>query len=383
MRTFTVMPPTKTPHAYLFDCKIKAKGLYRCGVRTETFDIPHDPLWDTLYPLMFLTRSGGPHWKYRPEPLCIKFTYPVVQALVDMYLERSAKQGMPLTVDAPGTTMPGDTPSVWQNIVGFGGGKESSLVCGMARELGYSPRMLMGSPKPANPGKVWTWPDISFAIPCNKGVTDRIVIQIMSGNLVFHGAALEDGWRTNPWTQYYAIGTQEGWDQLNDVFTALGVDRKVVVPLQGIPGAQIPRILCNRYPDVADLRMSVNRVNDRSEKNLHVFLCEVISNVPWDAHIKPDQILEQTRKFLAKCPDVDTNDGRMVTRIMMRAMLYEARDHEHLTEVRHLIKDEWKRRHIHLGHYYRKMPEDFEQIYREYLEASPDGTDCPYGIWLE
>jgi len=199
---------------------------------------------------------------------------------------------------------------------------------------------------------------------------------------VYHGAGFGDTWRSTPWTRYYDIGTQEGWDQLNDMFEAIGVNRKVIVPLQAVPFAQVPGILCSRYPDVAAKRKSVDDDRGRSEKNLHVALCELTGGVPYQDHCSQEMLLDLIRRFAPRCRDYGKRSARMLVRQEICAMLYANRDHKDLAPVRNLVDDCWAREFIHYGHFYKVVPPDFEAILRQYLPAAPDGTKCPGGVWI-
>ena len=382
MIRITVHPPRKTPHEYLFLYEIEGGGAGTFGITTETFEIPHDPLWDTLYPLMWLTRNGGPVFGEHDE-VRITLAYPVLWHVIGVMEDRAKRQGINTKVYSPTVTETAGCPSFWPNVVGFGGGKESSLICGMARELGLSPQMMMGTMDAGRQSLRWPWEDISFFKPVNKGVTDRLILQMMCGNTVYHGAGLGDTWRSDPWTQYYDIGSQEGWNQFNDMFARLGVNRRVIVPLQCVPFAQVPRILCERYPDIAVRRRSTDRRGKFSEKNLHVTLCEMVGDVPYDMHCTPAILCQLVESFVARGDDFGFRNSRRLVHLEIRAMLWHLRDSPELAPVRHLITDvDWCRSWPWMGHYYHQTPTEFEEIIREYLPSAPDGTACDGGVWL-
>lgn len=378
--TFTVEPPIKTKTEYIFSFYSANKKVRNFGFRTDEFEIPHGSVWDTLYPLIYLTRNGGPvYLKY--DEVKVVFQYPVVKEFVELMKRRCKSQGVRLEVEAPAEIEATAEAPVWNTVVGFGGGKESSLNCGITKELGYSPTMLMGSPKPPTPRKRWDWDDVVFFIPINKGIVDRLIVQMMCGGTLYHGSSLDDTWHTIPWQQYYDIGTAESLTALNDTFTKTGIDRKVIAPLRCLPCAQIPKILCDRYPEVGAKRESVNK-SARNEKNMHVSLCEMMGDVSILEHCSPELLVILAREFIPKCNDYGQRNGRMVARLGMCSMLYHLRDHEYLKPIRSLIPDSWDRRFIHYGHFYKNVPKEFEEIFREYLEESPDGTNEDGGIWL-
>ncbi len=382
MIRFFVNTPEKSKNSYYFTYYSKVGKNRRFGFHIEE-DIPHGSVWDTLYPLMFITRNGGPVFNKRDE-VEISFKYPVVSAVVDVMVERCRLQGVQLEVTAPSEIEATAEPPLWDCVVSFGGGKESSLNCGVARELGYSPIMLMGTPEPSVPAKRWTWPDMRFFTPCNKGVSDRLIVQLMCGATVYHGSCLDDSMRSEPWHQYYDIGSQEGWSQINSMFERLGIERKVITPLECLPCAQVPRILCSRYPDVASKRRSVDNYSG-SEKKMHVSLCEMTGSISPLDHCSPGALATLVKGFVKKyvAEDYGKRDARLLARDGMCAMLYHLRDHEYLSPVRGLIRDEWERRFIHLGHFYKNVPKQFEEIFRKYLEESPDGSGLEGGVWME
>ena len=381
MLSIHIPEPLRGPKEYVFSCVTSAVNPYRFGVRLPDFEIPHDVLWDTVYPMFILSMLGGPLMG-KHEQASVVFQYPIIPEVVQCLVDRAEKQGIALSVEADNTTEPGDVPALWDNVVGFGGGKESSLMCGLTRELGYSPRMLMGSPQAKKPRCRWPWPDVSFFQPQNRGIIDRLVIQLMCGRTVYHGAGFGDTRLSVPWTQYYAIGTQEGWDQLNDVFVSLGVDRRVLVPLQCVPFAQMPGILCKRYPEVAAPRSSVDKKRP-CEKNMHVSLCEMMNDVPFEDHCSREDLITLIRKFIPVCEDYGWRDGRMLVRLEICAMLYALRNHEVLAPVQDEIDSSWKRDFIYKGHFYKACPPEFKEILRQYLPEAPDGTDCPGGVWIQ
>jgi hypothetical protein len=379
---FTIQIPVKTKREYIFSFYSRKVLIRNFGFKTTNFDIPHGSIWDTLYPMMFITRNGGPVFNKLDEATLV-FEYPVVKEVVDLMIDRCKMQGINLTVDAPSEIMATAQEPLWDCVVGFGGGKESSLNCGITRELGYSPMMMMGSRRQSVPKRRWNWDDIVFTNPINKGISDRLVAQLMCGRVLYHGSCLDDSMKTNPWHQYYDIGCQESWNTMNDMFKSVGVDRSVYTPLECLPCAQIPKILCTRYPDVAEKRKSVDDFSF-GEKNMHVSLCEMTGGIDPAFHCKPDMLVDLVNRFIDKynSEDYGKRDARLLARDGMCAMLYYLRDHKYLKPVKDRIKDEWEREFIHKGHFYKDVPKEFESIIREYIEESPDGTNCEGGIWV-
>lgn len=381
---FTIIKPHKSKHEYRFSfyAKEKKTKLRHFGFKAD-FEIPHGSIWDTLYPLMWLTRNGGPVFN-KISYVTLRFEYPIVAEVVKVMKARCKMQGIRLNVESPGVIEAAAEKPVFDCVVGFGGGKESSLNCGIARELGYSPRMMMGSRVPATPAKRWDWDDMVFTIPINKGVSDRLLPQLMCGKILYHGSCLDDTMKTSPWHQYYDIGCQESWDTMNAMFKSLGIERTVYTPLECLPCAQIPNILCKRYPEVAKKRLSV-QAHHAGEKNMHVSLCEMMGGIDPTNHCRPDLLVELVGQFINKynSENYGKRDARLLARDGMCAMLYHLREHEYLKSIRYKIKSAWKREFIHKGHFYKSVPKEWEGIIREYVEESPDGTDCEGGIWMD
>jgi hypothetical protein len=383
MIDFKIDPPTKKPTEYLFSYRrYSQRGkLAKFGFRMNRVDLPHGTVWDTLYPLLYLTRNGGPVFN-KHDQVGILFDYPVVDEVVETMKQRCRSQGIELQVSAPDSVEPTFGAPVWDHVVGFGGGKESSLICGMARELGYSPMMLMGSPRPSTPAKRWTWDDIRFFRPLNKGVSDRLVVQLMCGANLYHGSCLDDSMRTTPWHQYFDIGSQEGWNQMNAMFDRLGMGRRVYTPLEPVPCAMVSTVLCERYPEVARLRKSVD-LQSKGEKNMHVSLCEMMGGIDPSDHCSPELLRQLVGRFMEKYEkgNYGKRDARKLAMWGMLAMLHHLRGHEILSGFE--IPDSWKREFIHYGHFYKDTPDGFGHILAEHLEpapASPD--DWEGGVWV-
>lgn len=74
-----VAPPQKTTTSYRFEINIRdnegnEKNL-TLGIHSTNFDIPHHEFWDTFYPLMFITRNGGPVFGSDHLYVNVKFDY--------------------------------------------------------------------------------------------------------------------------------------------------------------------------------------------------------------------------------------------------------------------------------------------------------------------
>ena len=49
----------------------------RFGFQTHGWRLAHHPVWDAIYPLMFLTRNGGPLFGTKHPQARIRVAYPI------------------------------------------------------------------------------------------------------------------------------------------------------------------------------------------------------------------------------------------------------------------------------------------------------------------
>ena len=123
MLVIDVSAPLRTDDRYAFECRVRrhrplrrrilrarsrtASGaghvpsVVRFGFQTHGWRLEHHPAWDAIYPLMFLTRKGGPLFATRHRQARIRLAFPVPSAVRDFYVRRAHDLGLEVTIDAP------------------------------------------------------------------------------------------------------------------------------------------------------------------------------------------------------------------------------------------------------------------------------------------
>ena len=193
-----VLPPYKTSTRYEFQYVIKQtisfrrafrvlsgravqgktraetfKGrLFRFGFTSDNFEIPHHKIWDSIYPLMFLTRNGGPLFGKHTEAT-IEFKYPIHSLVRDFYIKRAFNFGISITIKCKTYNSPADIPTKG-HILSLGGGKDSRLLLGMLREQNKQPLVVASGAENAMgiEGALTT-------TPINNALVNRIMPALM------------------------------------------------------------------------------------------------------------------------------------------------------------------------------------------------------------
>jgi hypothetical protein len=149
-----VATPLRADDRYAFECRIRrhrpwhrrilrprsggrslprgVPDVLRFGFRTHGWRLEHHPVWDAIYPLMYLTRNGGPLFGSSHRQARIRLGYPIPPQVRDHFAQRALDLGLEVTIDAKpsGATFDGATRGA---VIAFGGGKESRVLLGMLR----------------------------------------------------------------------------------------------------------------------------------------------------------------------------------------------------------------------------------------------------------
>lgn len=152
----------------------------RFGFESQDVAIPHQELWDAIYPLMFLTRNGGPLFRTRHDRARIRMGYPIPGPVRDCYVRRAADFGLTMSVDAETTDGVPPCPTAG-HVLAFGGGKDSRLLLGVLREIGRAPRVVTSA--------VGNAPDVPGAwvtTPLAGVLADRMMPALMAGGRHFY-----------------------------------------------------------------------------------------------------------------------------------------------------------------------------------------------------
>lgn len=358
-----VHPPIRTTDRYEFHCEIRgvpltlttaarrvraaARGVgspfrdqLRFGFRAVNFRIAHHEVWDSVFPLMFLSRNGGPLFNRRHRTAVIRVHYPVLEPVRAFYVQRAASMGLDVTIEA-------DTFDRTCDVAGsgrmqtFGGGKESRLLFGLLRELGRTPRVTTGGASHA-PADLQS---VEVSEPLWGALAERVMPALMSGAAeVYFGGSLGEAFHHRPWHQYYDMASPEGQREFNNLLHSLGVGVALEGPLVVLPANLVQAVLSARYPALAAHQASVP-VEQRSEKNLHVALIKLHHGLPFEQHCSPALFASMARRFvdekLARPDDFGFHNFREVFHREMMAILARQRSHPLLRGLGDRVPPDW------------------------------------------
>lgn len=349
----------------------------RFGFTAQNFDIHHQPVWDSIYPLFFITRNGGPLFNRGVEGARVRMEYPVSQAVADFYVRRAASFGLKLDIRARMVDLELE-PAEGGRVLAFGGGKESRMLLGATRELGTEPRLVAaGDPPPPDLPEAL----VTHSIPGPEGVlANRIMPALMQVpchlylGLGFGAAHLE-----KPWHQYYDMASPRALAEWAGLFRQLGADITFHSPASVLPYNIAQRILSERYPDLAAAQASV-RPGARTEKNLHVCLVKHEHGIDFANHCAPSLFEDLLREFveaqISHPQFFGYRNHREVLQREMRAIIWRHRLEPAFGSVRNRIPPEWDADWIDYVHNY--VAPDLDpgllEIYNEYADSIPEGS---------
>lgn len=357
-----VAPPIKTARRYEFRCvvgdpswsprdvarRLTGAVLRRAwpSVRTIRFgfdavnhEIRHHELWDSVYPLMFLTRNGGPLFNTGHPRATIRLRYPIAEKVRAFYVRRARDFGIEIEVEADTTDRRFDCATEG-HVLAFGGGKDSRLLLGLLREAGYEPRPVTAGPRNA--------PDLDDVLcvePLHGALADRVMPALMSGGRHFYfGSGLGEVHRRIPWQQYYDWASPAALAEFSTLLRSLGVEMDAHAPAAVLPYNLIQRMLCERYPRLYAHQRSVER-NEATEKNLHVSLCELHHGIAFDHHCDAALFRSLLRRFvdqqLGNPRPFGYREHRETIHREMRAIVFRHRAEAPFAEVRDRIPPDW------------------------------------------
>ncbi len=404
MLDIEVREPNRTPTRYEFDCvvrrgagswrqhirrRLRPRKSYelRFGFRALNFEIDHHAVWDSFYPLFYLTRNGGPLFGTHHDRAWIRFEYPIDTTVREFFIRRAADFGISITIEGPAADIRLDRPTQG-DVIAFGGGKESRLILGLLRELGSDPIVFASGADMAA-----DIPEARITEPVNglPGVlADRVMPTYMTlGRRQFHGAGFGDVHRVGPWHQHYDVSAPAAVAQTSRLFTRLGADVELVVPVSVLPFNQVQRILFERYPELYAGQVSIE-TESRSEKNLHVSLLKLAHGIPFEDHCSEPLFRRLLQKFVRRSNNSNLGWGyrrhRELVRREMRAITRRHRDEPLFETVRDAVPDDWDEPWIDYVHAYAHPTLDpaFLAIYGEHApilhEVTPDAPVPPVRI---
>jgi hypothetical protein len=400
MLVVDVHPPIKTDTRYEFSYVLRGEGfrplemvrrgralfrargsgrpkVARFGFRALNYTIRHHELWDAVYPLMFLTRNGGPLFGTGRDRATLRVPCPLPRAVLDFYKRRAANFGLDVTIEADTIDRAYDCPTEG-HVVAFGGGKDSRLILGILREAGVQPR-----PITAGAENVPDVPEARITESVSGVLADRVMPALMSlGRHFYFGSGLGEAHRETPWHQYFDWGSPWALAELSQLLASLGLTMQAHAPAAVLPYNLIQRILFERYPRLYAHQRSV-APDERSEKNLHVSLCESRHGIPFDRHCSEALFRELLDRFvrqqLAHPRDFGYRNHREVISREMRAIIFRMRADPFFAGVRSRVPADWEDRSIDYIHPYvaPDAPPEFLRIYSQYaptVDMAPPGV---------
>jgi len=396
MLKIRVSPPRKTSQLYEFrytaliqgesgitqkaraafqssSCVIRKRTPYKFGFRAVNFEILHSELWDSIYPLMYLIRNGGPLFD-KFEAANIRFEYPVLESAADFFITRAKNFGINLSVEGPRYTGNFEIETAG-NCLTLGGGKDSRLLYGILNELGQDPVVFssLGIGNQDYTGNISakrSEPIGSFAL------ANRIFPALMSGSeTIYFGLGLGECYHHEPWVQYYDFSPRP-LRKFSDFLQSVGLQTECIAPLSVLPYNIIQKILFERYPELYSHQISTG-INDRSEKNLHVALCKAYHGIDFKQYCSEKLFRALLRKFIrtqatGSFPGSPIRQAaRKFFRDEMKVMIFKMRDQPLFKDLGYEIPAEWNGEWINYIHdyVYPSINKDFLGIISEYAES--------------
>ena len=268
MLRIRVSAPTKTPSRYAFQFSVKrersagdaqlgadsllaesqerfAEGTYHFGFESANFEIKHSDLWDSIFPLFFLTRNGGPLYNKADSQAIVEFDYPILEPVASFYTKRAANFGLDVTVNAETFTRTYDLPTSGHSL-SFGGGKESRLLLGVLRETGAAPAVYTSGAAYAV-----DLPEAHITESVSGTHAERVMPTLMSlPRILIHGSVLGAVSHETPWQQTYDFGSRYALDEMAMMLRYFGINMDLIAPASVLPAALVQRILHDRYGDL-------------------------------------------------------------------------------------------------------------------------------------
>lgn len=344
------------------------------GFVATNFAIAHSSFWDTAYPLMHLTRQGGPLLDQGCDAARIVLRFAFDPAISNFFVHRAARFGIDLEVDGM-TAIRADVRSpTCDSTLAFGGGKDSRLLLGLLREFDTNPAPFQ-SGFPIG----FDIADLKVTEPVSLGLADHVMPALMcAGQAFFFGSGLGEAHLSEPWHRHYDFGSPTALDELGTLCSSYGPVLRCQAPLSLLPYNLIQRILADRFPRLAKFQQSVEP-NEESEKNLHVSLCKLYHGLDIKDNASPAVLRSLLDKFiehqLANPNDFGFRDYRLPIRLEMRALLDRLRDHELIHHAASRIPESWAGDWIDHVHRYvdPHVDRQFLDVFHEYADDLPEG----------
>ncbi len=366
---------------------LEALAVHRFGFKSVNFRIQHHELWDSIYPLMFLTRMGGPLFGAH-ERAEVRFAYPISGAVRDFYVRRAWSFGIALTIEAATTPIAFDCVPEG-HFVAFGGGKDSRLLLGVLQETGTNPvPVAAGAIYAKDLPEARITKGLSYAESLKLTLVDRIMPALMSlGAHYYFGACLADCIQHMPWQQHYDMAAPEAIADFENLLHSLGLPMRIHAPSAMLPSNVVQHILCKRYPQLYQHQHSVEK-EANNDKNLHVALCELHHEISFTHHCSEglfkDLALRFIQRSLVRPSESGYRSHRKGVDLEMRAIFARHRDHPLFAEFARRIPLNWDSDWIDYIHREKAInaPPEFHQIFSKYAPTIELGAvdihDSPF-----
>jgi hypothetical protein len=384
-----VHKPRKTKTSYRFECSCSAPPSWRnvsitFGFESVGWQIEHEPIWDSLYPMMVLSGSSGPFF-YAVKAVRVAFDYPVDRTVVRYYRRQSAHMSLPFIVTSPLTDVRFQGPAQGMHLA-MGGGKDSRLLWGMLREIGETPSMnhsiLRGASAAADIG----------GVRMSRGVRGTLMDRIVPGlmlrpSMFYMGHAIGETHHSEPWHDAYDLGGWPAQKAFGRMLASLGAQVNVRTPIAVLPYNLSQKMLVDRYPDLAKHQCST-QAHSISEKNLHISLCKRYHGIRHDSHCSRELFGQLLAKFVTgqqiepEC--FGSREWRRVVHHEMRAMIKALLDRgdADVERVSKHIQDRWAARWIDYIHPY--MCPDIDgrllNLMRQHADVVESAPDVTYRV---
>lgn len=361
MLLIDVPQPLRTPERYAFECQVRVQrsvrqrlvrhvrgaprpatrvpSTVRFGFRTTGWQLEHHPVWDAIYPLMALTRYGGPLYGTRYRRARIRLASPVPQPVRDFYVRRACDLGLEIAIEAPASDATFDG-AVHGHVLAFGGGKESRVILGMLREIGDDPTIVSSWAAMSR-----DQPSALVSEPHGSALVDRLIPALMRrGAHLYIGGTLGAAHRVTPWHRYYDMSAPGPVRETSALLASVGLPTRLHTPLSVAPPNIGQWVLADRYPELFAHQTST-REEATTEKNLHVALCRHHHGIPYEPHCPPALFQRLLERFvdreLARPDDFGPSREREVISREMRAIIHRHRAEPPFASVCARIPDDW------------------------------------------
>ena len=356
-----VATPLRTDDRYAFECRIHRrqsvrrgyavptagrrrppKGIpdvVRFGFRTHGWRLEHHPVWDAIYPLMFLTRNGGPLFGTSHPQARIRVAYPIPPQVRDFYVQRAHDFGIEVTIEAKPSRATFDGTATG-SVLAFGGGKESRVLLGMLREAGRDPAVVSSWAH-----NVPDLPEARVSEPSGFALVDRLMPALMQrGAQLYVGGTIGGAQRTTPWHRYFDVSSPAPTRETSALLASVGLPTRMLVPLSIAPPNIGQWVLHDRYPSLFRHQLSTQD-NQATEKNLHVALCRYHHDIDYHQQCPPELFARLLDRFVTR--ELREPDGfgargeREVISREMRAIIHRHQTSRRSTPVRGRVPDDW------------------------------------------